>query len=106
MVMVIEKSEGPMAAYVISSIRVTDPVEYAKYRALSGPSVEQYGGRFLVRGGAYEVLEGDWDPQRVVVVAFDDAGQARRWWFSKEYAAAKAVRREAATANFILIEGA
>ncbi len=94
-----------MAAYVISSIKVTDPAAYANYRALSGPSVEQYGGRFLVRGGAYEVLEGDWDPQRVVVVAFDDAEQARRWWFSAEYEAAKTVRREAATANFILIEG-
>jgi uncharacterized protein (DUF1330 family) len=92
-------------AYVICDIDVTDPETYEDYRKLSGPSVEQYGGRYLVRGGRVDALEGGWRPHRVVVTEFEDADAARRWYSSPEYTAARAIRQTAATSSFILVEG-
>jgi uncharacterized protein (DUF1330 family) len=94
-----------MAAYVLVDVDVTDPERYDRYRHLAGPSVEQYGGRYLARGGASEVLEGDRVPNRLVVLAFPDADAARRWYHSPEYGAAKAIRDGAAIGSFILVEG-
>ncbi|HEX5586493.1 MAG TPA: DUF1330 domain-containing protein, partial [Acidimicrobiia bacterium] len=73
-----------MTAYVLVDMDVTDPARYDEYRALAGPSVAQYGGRYLVRGGASEVLEGDRVPNRTVVLEFDDLDAARRWYASPE----------------------
>jgi uncharacterized protein (DUF1330 family) len=94
-----------MAAYVIVDVNITDSDKYDEYRKLSGPSVAQYGGKFLVRGGAHETLEGDWQPGHVVILEFADADAARRWWNSPEYEAAKVVRRAASTARFVLVDG-
>ena len=94
-----------MTAYVLVDMDVTDPEQYDKYRPLAGASVEQYGGRYLVRGGASEVLEGDRTPNRLVVVEFPDADAARRWYHSAEYTEAKDTRKGAATGSFILVEG-
>jgi len=95
-----------MAAYVIGIVRIQDPERYMQeYVPLSGPSVEQYGGRFLARGGAHEVLEGELGADRVVIIEFDDVESAQRWWSSPEYEAAKAKRRGASEANFFLVEG-
>jgi uncharacterized protein (DUF1330 family) len=92
-------------AYVIVDINVTDPVQYEQYRALAGPAVEAGGGRFIVRGGATEVLEGDRVPNRIVVLEFPNMDAARAWYDSPQYAEAKAAREGAATGSFIAVEG-
>ena len=94
-----------MAAYVIVDIEVTDPERYAEYIKAAPPTIEAYGGRYIVRGGKVGVLEGDWSPKRFVVLQFPDAERARAWWSSKEYAAPKALRQSASKANMIVVEG-
>ncbi len=94
-----------MTAYILVEMEVTDPVGILEYRKLAEASVAQYGGRFIVRGGKTEALEGGWEPKRIVVLEFPDAGQARRWWESKEYAKARAIRERAAKTRMILAEG-
>ena len=68
-----------MAAYIIVEIEVTDPVGYEEYKQQAGATVEKYGGKYLVRGGATEVLEGDWQPKRIVVLEFATMERAREW---------------------------
>jgi len=94
-----------MAAYVIVDIEVTDPERYAAYIKAAPPTIEAYGGRYLVRGGHVDVLEGDWSPKRFVVLEFPDAGRARAWCSSKEYAGPKALRQAGAKARMILVDG-
>ena len=94
-----------MAAYVIASIDVTDPDVYAEYRAQVPATIEQYGGRFVVRGGDKEVLEGSWDPPRIVVLEFPDADAARRWHSSEEYAPLIELRRRASNGHLVLVDG-
>ena len=95
-----------MAAYVIADVNVTDPKTYDEYRKLVPATIDKYGGRFLVRGGAFEIEEGDWKPSRVVVLEFPSMEQARKWYHSKEYAPALALRLKAASTKAILVEGA
>lgn len=95
-----------MAAYVIADVNVTEPKSYEEYRKMVAPTVAKYGGRFLVRGGACEVKEGDWKPSRVIVLEFPSMEQARKWYHSPEYAPALALRLKAARAKLILVEGA
>ena len=97
---------GVSKAYVIADIEVTDPDTYGRYRDMAGPTVVAHGGRYLVRGGATDVLEGDWSPHRVVVLEFDDIAAARRWYESPEYAAAAKVRQSCANSSLIMVEGA
>lgn len=94
-----------MKAYVITDIRVTDPVRYEDYKVLSSSSAALYGGRFIVRGGAHETLEGDWQPNRVVILEFPSVDHLRKWWSSPEYKEAKAIRREASESQIIMVEG-
>jgi uncharacterized protein (DUF1330 family) len=94
-----------MAAYVIANLEVTDPVRYAEYRQQVPATVAAYGGRFLVRGGEHEVVEGDWSPRRLVVLEFPSLAQARRWYESEEYRGPKAIRLAAASTNAIIVEG-
>jgi uncharacterized protein (DUF1330 family) len=94
-----------MSAYVITDIQVTDPMRYEDYKVLSSSSAALYGGTFIVRGGVHESLEGDWQPNRVVILEFPSADHVRRWWSSPEYEAAKAIRREAAESRIIMVEG-
>jgi uncharacterized protein (DUF1330 family) len=94
-----------MTAYVIFDVDVHDPEQYGEYRQLSGPSVAQYGGRFVVRGGQASNLEGAWEPKRVVVLQFDTVEQARTWYDSPEYRAARAIRERASRAEAIIVEG-
>ena len=94
-----------MAAYVIADVEITDPVQYAAYIRVVPPTIARYGGRFLVRGGKTEMLEGSWSPRRVVVLEFPSFEQARKWWASEEYSAPKALRRGASVSNLILVEG-
>jgi len=94
-----------MAAYIIVEIDVHDPATYEEYKMLAPPSIEKYGGRYLVRGGRTETLEGDWSPKRIVVLEFPDMEKACAWQASHAYAPAKAVRERSACARMIAVEG-
>jgi uncharacterized protein (DUF1330 family) len=93
-----------MAAYVIVDIEVHDPVEYEEYKKLAAPTVTAYGGRYLVRGGPVELLEGSWQPKRLVVLEFETAAQAKAWWSSQEYSVAKEIRHRTATTDMLLTD--
>ena len=95
-----------MPAYVIGDVRaVRDADALTEYRRRNSDAVANHGGRFVVRGGEVESLEGDWDTRRIVVIEFPDADAARAWWESEEYAPLKAMRRDASDTNIILLEG-
>jgi uncharacterized protein (DUF1330 family) len=96
---------GRMSALVIVDIQVTDPVRYEDYKRLASASIEAHGGRYLVRGGTSEILDGEWTPQRLVVLQFDSIDQAKGWRFSPEYAEAKKVRDECARLTMVVVEG-
>lgn len=94
-----------MAAYLIAEIDVHDANGYEEYRRLAGATLNAFGGRFLVRGGAAETIEGDWSPRRMVVIEFPSIERARAWWSSPDYAAARAIRSRTATTRMIVAEG-
>ena len=94
-----------MAAYVIVQVDVNDPIRYEDYKKMVPPSIEKYGGRFLVRGGKTHTLEGDWSPKRFVMVEFPSVDQAKAWWASPEYAEAKALRQATSNSMLIVAEG-
>jgi uncharacterized protein (DUF1330 family) len=94
-----------MPAYVIADIDVHDPETYRQYTALVPGTLEPFGGRFIVRGGDHQSLEGDWRPRRLVVLEFPTAGHARRWYNSEDYVAAIGIRRRAAGGSVVLVEG-
>jgi len=93
-----------MAAYFIVDVNVENPTMYAEYRALVGPTLETYGGKFLARGGATETIEGDWQPQRLVILEFADAEHFKRWYNSPEYSSAREIRFKASHAQAILVQ--
>lgn len=95
-----------MSAYIIVDVKVHDAKLYEEYKGQVLPTLEKYGGRFLVRGGKTESLEGDWSPSRLVVIEFPSAGDARAWWSSPEYAKPKSLRQRASVTQMILAEGA
>jgi len=95
-----------MAAYLLAEASVTDPVAYETYKQLAQTAIAQYGGRYLVRGGASEVLEGGWNkPPRLVIVEFESVEQAKQFYESPEYRAARAARKEAANMNMLVVQG-
>lgn len=94
-----------MAAYIILNITVTDPGRYADYVKAAGATVARYGGRYLVRGGKAEMLDGAAEPARVVVLEFDTFERARAWWTCDEYAGPRAIRERAARTDAILVDG-
>lgn len=92
--------------YLIAEAKVHDAAAYETYKPLSLSAVEQYGGRFVVRGGASEVLEGKWSPpQRMVIVEFDSVDQAKRFYHSPEYQLARKAREDVAEMNMLVIAG-
>jgi uncharacterized protein (DUF1330 family) len=94
-----------MPAYVIANVEVTDPARYEDYKRMVPPTIAAFGGRFLARGGAVDVLEGAWTPRRLVIVEFPSLAQARAWWESAEYGPAKALRQATATSDLVIVEG-
>lgn len=94
-----------MPAYVIVEIEVTDPAGYAEYREQAPPIVAAHGGRYIVRGGPVELLEGDWQPKRLVILEFPSVEQAKGWWSSEEYRAPKEMRQRTTRTKMIVVEG-
>ncbi len=94
-----------MVAYVINDMEVTDPPLLEEYKKLSPTTVAQYGGRFLARGGALEVIEGAWQPKRLVILEFPSLAQAKAWVNSPEYAPARRIRQQASRSNLVVVDG-
>ena len=94
-----------MAAYAIANVRITDPDRFPQYSAGVSQTVERYGGRYLARGGKAEMLEGDWEPHRLVILEFESMGRLREWYDSPEYAPLKRLRDEVAVTEFVVVEG-
>src|ERR1700757_2215320 len=95
-----------MTAYLIADIQVTDPTAYDQYRPLAAASVARFGGRFIVRGGKVDLLEGEPQPERIVVIEFPDPDTALRWYRSEEYQTALKIRQAASRGRGLLVEGA
>jgi uncharacterized protein (DUF1330 family) len=95
-----------MAAYLIVDVEVLEPEPYKEYSQRVPASLEPFGGRFIVRGGTYETLEGDWNPKRIVVLEFPSVEKARAWHASPEYQAILPIRQRHARTNFLtVVEG-
>ena len=84
---------------------ISDAAQYERYKAASPAAVEAGGGRFLARGGELDVLEGDWQPSRLVVLEFEDVAAARRWYDSETYRQAKELRTGAARLRMVAVQG-
>jgi len=93
-----------LPAYVIVDVEIIDAEIYDAYKKLVPASLEKYGGRFLVRGGNVETLEGAWSPGRFVMLEFPSAERAKAWFESAEYAPAKELRHKSAQSHMILVE--
>jgi uncharacterized protein (DUF1330 family) len=94
-----------MKAYIIVDVAVDDPIQYEDYKKLTPGSLIPYDGKFIVRGGMTETLEGDWKPNRLVILEFPSVEKAKAWWSSDIYAPAKALRQSIAKTKMILVEG-
>jgi len=92
-------------AYIIAQASVTNPEQYEGYKALAGAAVAKYGGKYIVRGGATHLLEGDWAPPRLVILEFESVEQAKRFYDSPEYRTAREQRLGAAQMNMLVVEG-
>lgn len=95
-----------MPAYFVVEIEITDAAAYDRYRPLAAASVERHGGKFLVRGGRTETLEGGWSPKRVVILEFPSMEAARAFYRSPDYQEALKIRLAASRSKAILVEGA
>ncbi len=94
-----------MSAYLIYDVDIHDPAPYGEFMEKIKPLVESFGGKYLVRGGAHEVLEGEWRPSRLVLFEFPDMDAARRLFTSDEYAPLKQLRRSCSTGHVVIVEG-
>jgi uncharacterized protein (DUF1330 family) len=93
-------------AYVIAQLTITDPQGFEQYRNMVPATIAKYGGKYVVRGGTMEKLEGDWEPQRLVILEFESAERAKQWWASEDYREAKQLRQRTAQTSLIIVEGA
>ena len=94
-----------MSAYVIVNVDTKQPEEYERYKEMAQKTVAQYGGRYLVRGGPMNVLEGSWEPTRIVILEFPSYEQAHEWWHSAEYAPAKELRQRLSATDLLIVDG-
>jgi uncharacterized protein (DUF1330 family) len=94
-----------MPAYVIADVTVNDATAMEEYRKQVPATIAKYGGRYLVRGGAHQALEGEWKPNRLVILEFPTLAQAQRWYDSEEYKGPKALRMKAGRTNVVMVEG-
>ncbi len=94
-----------MPAYFIANIDITDPVGFETYRSLVAPTINAAGGRYRVRGGTVQVLEGQWQPKRLVMLEFETMAAALQWYESDAYAPVKAIRQRTAISDVVIVEG-
>jgi uncharacterized protein (DUF1330 family) len=94
-----------MPAYIIVDVTIHNAENYEGYKKLTPVSIAAYDGKFIVRGGKTEILEGTWHPGRIVVLEFPTIERAKQWWTSEEYAPAKTLRQANAETRMILVEG-
>lgn len=94
-----------MPAFLIVDTEITNPERFEEYKRQVSPLVERYGGRYCVRGGPHQVLEGDWEPTRVVMLEFPNMDTLMRWYDSPEYAPVKEVRQQASRTRMFAVEG-
>ena len=94
-----------MTAYVIFDIKVNNPDGFEDYKILAPSSISKYGGKYIARGGEKEVLEGDWNPERVVILEFENINNAKKWIDSPEYKVARKLRHKYASSNVIVVQG-
>jgi uncharacterized protein (DUF1330 family) len=94
-----------MSAYVIVNVDTKHPQEYERYKEMAQKTVAQYGGRYLVRGGQMNVLEGSWEPTRIVILEFPSYEKAHQWWHSAEYAPAKELCQRLSASDLLIVEG-
>jgi uncharacterized protein (DUF1330 family) len=94
-----------MAAYLVVDIDVTDPAQFEEYKKLAPAAIAKYGGRYIIRGGAYEVIEGNWKPQRVTIVEFESMEKGKAFYHSPEYQQAVKARAGAANMKMLLVQG-
>ena len=94
-----------MPAFVLANVTIHDPVRYEDYKRMVPATLVPFGGRFVVRGGLTEILEGAWQPSRLVLLEFPSVERARAWWKSPEYAEARALRQATSDGTLIILEG-
>ena len=94
-----------MSAYIIANVRVTNPTQYEEYKKWSSEAMRAHNAEVLVRGGAVEVIEGDWTPDRLVILKFADVQAAKAFDASPEYSRARAARQGAAIMRMVVVEG-
>jgi uncharacterized protein (DUF1330 family) len=94
-----------MSAYVIVDIVVTDPTAYEQYKQLAAASIARHGGKYIARGGRTEVLEGDWAPNRIVILEFESVDRVKEWFDSPDYQEARRIRGPVSTAKLLVTEG-
>ena len=94
-----------MAAYFIVDLDIHDPAGMREYLERVPATLTKYGGRYIVRGGKFEVVEGNWQPTRVVMLEFPNIEQAKRWYGCEEYKDMKAARLRSAKTDIVLVEG-
>lgn len=93
-----------MAAFVLVEVSIHNPELYESYKKLTPGSIEPFGGRFVVRGAQTESLEGDWKPERLVILEFPSVENAKAWWSSELYSKAKEIRYRAANSKMLVVE--
>ena len=94
-----------MAAYVIADIDILDQQQFEEYRQQVPATIVAYGGRYLARGGATDVLEGSWSPRRLVILEFPDMARFRAWWSSPEYAPLRELRERSTRSRLVVTQG-
>lgn len=94
-----------MSAYIIVEVEVKDPSRYEDYKKITPGTLKPFDGKFIVRGGKAELLEGNKEPERVVILEFETVEKAKKWWNSAEYKEAKKLRQSAAVSRMIVVEG-
>ena len=94
-----------MAAYLIANVDIEDGEKIKEYLKATPAIIKQFGGKFLVRGGDFEICEGDWNPKRLVVVEFESMQRAREFYNSPEYKAIIDLRRSSAYTEWVFVDG-
>lgn len=94
-----------MPAYAVVNVQITDPTRYTEYREKAPATIARYGGKYLARGGEVKVLEGEWNPQRLVILEWESMERFNEWYNSPEYAPLKQLRGETTVTEFTVVEG-